>query len=92
MPKYLFAHRFAVLCCCLYKISSSTTIAAAAVPTERSIKLGLGDFVFYSVLVSKAALYGFATCAACFLVIIAVSVSSSYFHLVDPIALPLLDA
>jgi presenilin 1 len=39
-------------------------------PEERSIKLGLGDFVFYSVLVGKAALYGFATCAACFLVII----------------------
>ena len=37
---------------------------------ERSIKLGLGDFVFYSVLVSKAALYGFTTSAACFLVIL----------------------
>jgi len=37
---------------------------------DRSIKLGLGDFVFYSVLVSKAALYGFTTCAACFLVIL----------------------
>lgn len=37
---------------------------------DRSIKLGLGDFVFYSVLVSKAALYDFATCAICFLVIL----------------------
>lgn len=46
------------------------------VVAERSIKLGLGDFVFYSVLVSKAALYGFATCAACFLVIITVRPTS----------------
>ena len=35
-----------------------------------TIKLGLGDFVFYSVLVSKAALYGFPTFLTCFLVII----------------------
>mmetsp|Transcript_5232 Transcript_5232/g.5362 ORF Transcript_5232/g.5362 Transcript_5232/m.5362 type:complete len:457 (+) Transcript_5232:114-1484(+) len=37
---------------------------------DYSIKLGLGDFVFYSVLVSRAAKYGFATCVACFLVIV----------------------
>lgn len=36
----------------------------------RSIKLGLGDFVFYSVLVSRAALFGFATFAACFVAVI----------------------
>ena len=39
---------------------------------DYSIKLGLGDFVFYSVLVSRAAKYGFATCVACFLVIVGV--------------------
>ncbi len=38
-----------------------------------SIKLGLGDFVFYSVLVSRAATYGFSAFVACFLVILGVS-------------------
>jgi len=36
-----------------------------------SIKLGLGDFIFYSVLVAKAALNSFTTFAACMLVILA---------------------
>jgi len=36
-----------------------------------SVKLGIGDFVFYSVLVAKASEAGFATLAACFLVVLA---------------------
>lgn len=38
---------------------------------SNSIKLGLGDFIFYSVLVAKAALNSFTTFAACMLVILA---------------------
>ena len=38
---------------------------------DNNIKLGLGDFIFYSVLVSKAAQNGFAPFCTCFLSIIA---------------------
>ncbi len=38
---------------------------------NNSIRLGLGDFIFYSVLVGKAAQYSFATFCACMLVILA---------------------
>eukprot|EP00548_Thalassiothrix_antarctica_P016448 CAMPEP_0194187154 /NCGR_PEP_ID=MMETSP0154-20130528/49710_1 /TAXON_ID=1049557 /ORGANISM="Thalassiothrix antarctica, Strain L6-D1" /LENGTH=517 /DNA_ID=CAMNT_0038906671 /DNA_START=25 /DNA_END=1579 /DNA_ORIENTATION=+ len=38
---------------------------------DNTIKLGLGDFIFYSVLVSKSAQYSFATFAACFLTVLA---------------------
>jgi len=36
-----------------------------------SIRLGLGDFIFYSVLVAQAAAYGFTTFISCTLVILA---------------------
>jgi len=37
---------------------------------ERTIKLGLGDFVMYSVLVGKAALFGFPTFVTCFIAVL----------------------
>ena len=39
-------------------------------PADNTIKLGLGDFIFYSVLVSKAAENGFASFVACFMSIL----------------------
>jgi hypothetical protein len=39
--------------------------------SDNTIKLGLGDFIFYSVLVSKAADHGFAAFVACFLSVLA---------------------
>lgn len=39
--------------------------------SKNTIRLGLGDFIFYSVLVGKAAQYSFATFASCMLVILA---------------------
>eukprot|EP00339_Tiarina_fusa_P026239 CAMPEP_0117021934 /NCGR_PEP_ID=MMETSP0472-20121206/16538_1 /TAXON_ID=693140 ORGANISM="Tiarina fusus, Strain LIS" /NCGR_SAMPLE_ID=MMETSP0472 /ASSEMBLY_ACC=CAM_ASM_000603 /LENGTH=571 /DNA_ID=CAMNT_0004727647 /DNA_START=43 /DNA_END=1758 /DNA_ORIENTATION=- len=59
---------------------------------RNSIRLGLGDFIFYSVLVAKAAQYSFTTFAACMLVILAglggTLVLLSVFHHALP-ALPI---
>lgn len=59
---------------------------------SNSIRLGLGDFIFYSVLVAKAAEYSFTTFVACMLVILAglggTLVLLSVFHHALP-ALPI---
>jgi presenilin 1 len=59
---------------------------------NNSIRLGLGDFIFYSVLVAKAAEYSFTTFMACMLVILAglgsTLVLLSVFHHALP-ALPI---
>jgi presenilin 1 len=57
---------------------------------ERTVRLGLGDFVFYSVLVSRAAQFGFATMAACFLAVIAGLASTLFALAIYRKALPAL--
>lgn len=45
---------------------------AALACADKTIKLGLGDFIFYSVLVGRAAIYDFSTFAATFICIVMV--------------------
>lgn len=52
-------------------LSTNTTAQRKQTKTQNnSISLGLGDFIFYSLLVSKAAMHSFTTFAACVLVIL----------------------
>ncbi|KAE8673519.1 hypothetical protein F3Y22_tig00111780pilonHSYRG00038 [Hibiscus syriacus] len=51
--------------------AESLMLEGMGLGSSGAIKLGLGDFIFYSVLVSRAAMYDFMTVYGCYLAIVA---------------------